>query len=56
MPDECRDDTQSIIEFMTRYKDFWGLRKRLRLDRKCKAVGVEKSNPIAMNVSTVPRK
>jgi len=44
MPEECRDDIRSIIEFMTRYKDFWGPCKQIWVDRHLRAVGVEKTN------------
>lgn len=44
MPRECREDIKAIVEFMTRYADFWGPCKQLWVDRKLRAVGVEKSN------------
>jgi hypothetical protein len=44
LPDECREDLGSIIEFMTRYNEFWGPCKQLWVDRKRRAIGVEKSN------------
>lgn len=44
MPDDCLDRIDSIIEFMTRYKDFWGPANQIWCDRSLRAVAVEKTN------------
>jgi hypothetical protein len=44
MPNDCRDNLSSIIEFMTRYNEFWGPCKQIWVDRQLRAIGVEKSN------------
>ena len=43
MPDECVDDIHAIVEFMTRYREFYGPGNQLWVDRKLNAVAVEKS-------------
>jgi len=44
LPDECFDDIQALIEFMTRYREFWGPGNQIWVDRKLNAVAVEKTN------------
>jgi len=44
MPEECLDDVRSIVEFMTRYREFYGPGKFIWVDRRHRAVAVEKAN------------
>lgn len=44
MPDECFDDIHAMVEFMTRYREFWGPGNQVWVDRKLNAVAVEKMN------------
>ena len=44
MPDECFDDIRLMVEFMTRYKDFYGPGNQIWVDRNLNAVAVEKTN------------
>ena len=44
MPDECLDNIHAIVDFMTRYREFWGPCNTIFVDRKLNAVAVEKSN------------
>ncbi|MAE61423.1 MAG: hypothetical protein CMJ49_08725 [Planctomycetaceae bacterium] len=44
MPEECLDDIHAIVDFMTRYREFWGPCNTIFVDRKLNAVAVEKSN------------
>jgi len=44
MPDECFDDIGKMVEFMTRYREFYGPGNQIWCDRKLNAVAVEKSN------------
>jgi hypothetical protein len=42
--DEHQADLDALIEFMTRYKDFWGPCNMIWVDRKLNAIAVEKTN------------
>lgn len=44
MPTECIDDVHAIVDFMTRYREFWGPGNTIFVDRRLNAVAVEKSN------------
>lgn len=44
IPDECLDDIQAIVEFMTRYREFYGPGNLIFCDRQLRAVAVEKTN------------
>ena len=44
MPEDCVDDIHAIVDFMTRYREFWGPCNTIFVDRKLNAVAVEKSN------------
>ena len=44
IPDECFDDIHVLVDFMTRYREFYGPGNQLWCDRKLNAVAVEKSN------------
>ena len=44
MPDECLDDIHALVEFMTRYREFYGPGKFIWVDRQRRAVAVEKAN------------
>ena len=43
MPDECLDDIREMVEFMTRYREFYGPGNQIWCDRRLNAVAVEKS-------------
>lgn len=43
-PPEAWDDVQVRVEFMTRYRDFWGPCNQIWIDRHLNAVAVEKTN------------
>ena len=43
-PPECNDDLNAMIEFMTRYREFWGPDNQIWVDTKLNAVAVEKTN------------
>ncbi|MAE60239.1 MAG: hypothetical protein CMJ49_02665 [Planctomycetaceae bacterium] len=44
IPDECFDDIHALVDFMTRYREFYGPHNQIWVDRKLNAVAVEKSN------------
>lgn len=44
MPADCLDDIRSVVEFMTRYREFYGPGKFIWADRHHNAVAVEKAN------------
>jgi len=44
MPEECYEDIHAMVEFMTRYREFYGPGNQIWCDRKLNAVAVEKSN------------
>ena len=44
IPDECLDDIYAIVEFMTRYREFYGPGNLIFCDRKLNTVAVEKTN------------
>lgn len=44
MPAECLDNIRSVVEFMTRYREFYGPGKYIWVDRNHDAVAVEKAN------------
>jgi hypothetical protein len=43
-PPEAWDDVQVRVEFMTRYREFWGPANQIWIDRHLNAVAVEKTN------------
>jgi hypothetical protein len=43
-PRECFDDLRVMIEFMTRYREFWGPGNQIWVDSGLNAVAVEKTN------------
>ena len=43
-PPEAWDDVQVRVEFMTRYREFWGAANQIWIDRHRHAVAVEKTN------------
>lgn len=44
MPQECYDDIRAAVEFLTRYREFYGPGNMIWCDTKLNAVAVEKSN------------
>ena len=44
IPDECFDDIHALVDFLTRYREFYGPGNQIWCDRKLNAVAVEKSN------------
>jgi len=44
IPDECFDDIHALVEFLTRYREFYGPANMIWCDRNLNAVAVEKSN------------
>lgn len=44
LPDDCLQHIDDIIDFMSRYNEFWGPANQIWVDRELNAVAVEKSN------------
>jgi hypothetical protein len=44
VPPEAMDDVRVRMEFMTRYREFWGPGNQIWVDKKLNAVAVEKTN------------
>ena len=44
MPEDCLQHIDDIIDFMTRYNEFWGPTNQIWTDRELHAVAVEKTN------------
>lgn len=44
IPDECFDRIEDLMDFMTRYGDFWGTGNHIWVDRHLNATAVEKTN------------
>lgn len=44
IPADCLDDIHAIVEFMTRYREFYGPGNLIFCDRRLNAVAVEKTN------------
>ena len=44
MPDECHERIDDMIEFLSRYQEFWGPGNKIIVDRHLNAAAVDKSN------------